>query len=38
MALTGRVDGEPLGPPAGLVTRLAALGRGGRAGGGGTGR
>ena len=26
MALTGRPDGEPLGPPARLVTRLAGLG------------
>jgi hypothetical protein len=26
MALTGRVDGPALGPPAGLVSRLAALG------------
>jgi hypothetical protein len=27
MALTGRVDGPPLGPPAGLVTRAGALAR-----------
>ena len=26
MSLTGRVDGPPLGPPAGLVARLGALG------------